>query len=108
MPRYTGLFVVYAFFYKYRDSFSITSPLGASLQYVGQRTLDVYMLHFFFIPCLFSIGHYFKMQPNYVLELLCGLFLSVCVVALSLLVSNFLRLSPILARVLFGVTERPK
>lgn len=48
------------------------------------------------------------MQPNYVLELLCGLFLSVCVVALSLLVSNFLRLSPILARVLFGVTERPK
>ena len=55
VPRYTGLFVVYAFFYKYRDSFSITSPLGASLQYVGQRTLDVYMLHFFFIPCLISV-----------------------------------------------------
>lgn len=105
LPRYSGLCIVYAFFYKYQTSFDCSTSLGRKLQYIGKRTLDIYVLHYFFIPRMYFIGDYFISEPNYLFELIAGLGLSICILVLCLITSNILRLSPIMARMLFGVNS---
>jgi hypothetical protein len=43
---------------------------------------------------------------NFVLELIVGLFISLLVIAVCLVVSNILRTNPILAKYLFGVKSK--
>lgn len=106
VPRYSGLLIVYAFFYRYQSSFSKNTLLGNSLQYIGTRTLDIYMLHYFLIPSLPSLGIFLRTEPNCLLELFLGLILSIGVVLICLIISNVFRLSPLLAKFLFGVAKR--
>ena len=45
-----SIMVIFAFFYKYQPSFSQDRKLGRVMQYVGKRTLDIYMIHYFLLP----------------------------------------------------------
>jgi fucose 4-O-acetylase-like acetyltransferase len=77
--------------------------VGRSLQYVGVRTLDVYLLHYFFLPHLPAVGAWFKANPhNFALEGTAALLVALLVVAFALLTSNILRVSPFLKKWLFG------
>lgn len=106
--RYCGLLIVFAFFRKYQASFTSTTKLGASLQYIGRRTLDIYLLHYFFIPTLPAIGNLFRETPNTVLELVCGVSISLIIVGVCLLTSNIIRISDLLGHYLFGAKIPPK
>lgn len=99
---YLGLIIVVAFFYKYENCVKSDSIIGKSLQYIGKRTLDVYLLHFFLLPSLPMVGFWFVAHPNLVLELTVGLILSLLVIGLCLLISNIIRISPLLGNALFG------
>jgi len=105
---YSGLLIVFAFFRKYQASFASSTRLGTSLQYIGRRTLDIYMLHYFFIPKLPFIGDFFRESPNMVLELCCVLALSLLLTGLCLLISNIIRISDLLGHYLFGAKIAPK
>lgn len=99
-----GTLLSFAFFRKYEDVFSHETRMGRWLQYVGQRTLDVYLLHFFFLPGnLEWLGRYVMGNGNPTVELFVSLVITIMVVALCLLTSNIIRLSPTLAHWLFGV-----
>ena len=52
-----------AFFRYYENWFTRERVVGRSLQYVGVRTLDVYLLHYFFLPHLPAVGAWFKATP---------------------------------------------
>lgn len=106
--NYSGLLIVFAFFRKYQASFTSSTRLGAALQYIGRRTLDIYLLHYFFIPKLHFIGNFFKESPNMLLELCCGLALSLLVAGLCLVISNIIRISDLLGHYLFGAKIAPK
>ncbi len=106
--NYSGLLIVFAFFRKYQDSFTSSTRLGAGLQYIGRRTLDIYLLHYFFIPKLPFIGDFFIETPNMLLELCCGLTLSLLLAGFCLLVSNIIRVSDLLGHYLFGAKIAPK
>lgn len=102
-----GLTVMFAFFRKYQTVFSKDTKLGGVLQYVGTRTLDIYMLHYFFLPRgLRLLGDFFHAYKNPILEFFCSLMLAVLVVAMCLLVSNIIRISPVLGHYLFGVKNK--
>lgn len=110
LVSFNGLLIVYNCFRVYQDSFASTKKVGKALQYIGKRTLDVYLIHYFFLPYLppqigeiLSAGS--KYCNNVVLELVIGGGLSLIVVGLCLIVSNILRTSPILAKYLFGAKE---
>ena len=78
--------------------------MGRVLQYVGRRTLDIYLLHYFLLPWgLGVVFPVFTESPMPVVELVCSFAVAVVVVSLCLLVSNIIRLSPFLAHWLFGV-----
>lgn len=100
--RYCGLVIVYSYFRCHQADFSQTNPLGKALQHIGRRTLDIYMLHYFLLPCLPEVGEYFLSRPNFALELAAGIALSLLVIGICLAASNVLRLSEPLGRYLFG------
>lgn len=102
-----GLTIVLLFFRHHEQWFTRDHVLGHWLQYVGRRTLDVYLLHYFFLPRhLELVGAFFKENPNPTLEFFCTLAIAVMVVTLCLVVSNVMRLSPWMSQYLFGV--KPK
>ena len=103
----SGSIVTFSFFYKYQDSFTKETKIGKVLQYIGKRTLDIYLLHYFFLPRnLKMVGEWFTENINPTLEFFVSLTLAAMVIALCLVVSNVIRISPFLANWLFGVKSK--
>ena len=101
-----GLLMVYNTFRIYKDTFASTTRIGRLFQYIGRRTLDIYVLHWFFLPVLPQVTHILSLSQNTLLELILGGGLSLIVISICLIVSAVLRTSPILAQYLFGVKSR--
>lgn len=100
----TGMTILFAFFRTNQACFTKEHVMGRALQYTGRRTLDIYLLHHFLIPRgLGAAFPIFTEHPMPVIEFVCTFCIAVVIVALCLLVSNIIRLSPILAHYLFGV-----
>ena len=108
-----GMTVIFALFrYLYtsprlsHDS-SIFHHPSSILKFVGTRTLDIYLLHYFFLP-EFLLPHANRLLaaiPAWLLPLPI-LFAALIVVALCLLTSYIIRLSPFLAHYLFGAKTK--
>lgn len=74
-----------------------------TLQRIGFRSLDVYLLHLFLIYVNLSpVGQFFATYHNPMLELFAGLAMSLLVIGLCLVISNIIRCSDFLAKYLFG------
>lgn len=102
-----GTLILFAFFRRHEVLFSNGTFAGRMLQYIGRRTLDIYLLHYFFLPRhLEAVGAFFRENPNPTIELFVSGTLSLMVIALCLAVSNVVRLSPVLAYCLFGVKAK--
>ncbi len=87
----------------YRETFSSATRIGRALQFIGQRTLDIYLLHYLFLPRLRMVGAWIgQNQPNFLLEVVLSIGLALGVVALCCLVSSVLRVSPFFRKYLFG------
>ena len=77
--------------------------MGRGLQYIGQRTLDIYLLHYFLLPKNLSmLGDFFMLYNNPIVELIVGLFFALLIVGFCLVISNVIRTSDVLAKALFG------
>ncbi len=99
---FAGIFFLICFFKKNENAFKKTTTVGKVLQYVGTRTLDIYLLHYFFIPQLPQIGGFIKGTDNIVVEFSAALVVSAVIIGFCLLVSNVLRTSNLLGHFLFG------
>jgi fucose 4-O-acetylase-like acetyltransferase len=75
-----------------------------TLQYIGTRTLDIYLLHYFVLP-RFLILHSEPLRAYdcKLLEFITALSIALVVVGICLIVSYVIRLSPFLGHYLFGV-----
>lgn len=101
-----GMVMVFTFFRKFASRFSKERIIGRCLQYVGTRTLDIYLLHFFFLPeSLLQENRNLLVYDNKLLEVGVVLGEALLVVGACLVTSYVLRLSPFLARYLFGVKD---
>ena len=100
---FLGLLIVYNSFRFYQHSFSYDRIFGKVLQYIGKRTLDIYLIHYFLLPQLPQIREMLSIGNNSVLEIAIGGSLSIIIVGVCLVISSILRTSPILAKYLFGI-----
>ena len=101
-----GMVMVFTFFRQFASWFAKERPLGRSLQYVGTRTLDIYLLHFFFLPeFLMTYRDVLLSRHQLWLEIIVVLVLALVVLGLCLITSYVLRLSPFLAKYLLGVQK---
>ena len=107
LPRttamYTLLLIIFMTFRYYKDYFTKENRIGRMLQYIGARTLDIYLLHFLFMPNLKCVGKFLDANPhNFVLDTTISLVFSLLVVGFCIVVSNIIRISPFLKKYLFG------
>ena len=106
VSEYCGLLVVYCYFQTYQIQFTSSTRLGNFLQFLGRRTLDIYLLHYFFLLPIPSLGVWMENNPNIVIELLIGIILSLLIVGCCLLISQVLRISDFLAYWLFNTKKQ--
>lgn len=107
LPRtlaiYCLVLIVVMFFRYYKSWFTKDTFVGKGLQYIGTRTLDIYLLHFLFLPNAKMIGKFFTdNRRNFVLDTTLSITVGLLVIGFCLIASNILRVSPIFRKYLFG------
>ena len=106
MIQYMGVITMVMIFRHYERFFSSESRIGRGLQHIGQRTLDIYLIHYFLIPSLPMLGVFFSKSGNMVLEATTAIALSLLVILFCLVISYIIRLSPFLSYWLLGVKRK--
>ena len=104
-----GMTMVFTFF-RHLYTSPLLSPYSSIfhhpssiLKFVGTRTLDIYLLHYFFLPrFLLPYTDQLQAYDSKLIEFLVAMSLALVVVGICLLVSYIIRLSPFLGHYLFG------
>ena len=102
-----GIITTFSFFRKNEYYFQNESYTGKALQYIGRRTLDIYLIHYFFIPRNLDNPIVISLiSNNPTIEFILSISLALAVILLCLITSNIIRTSPYLAHFLFGVKHK--
>ena len=104
--RYFALMTIIVMFYGARNTFEGNIGYGKTLKFIGRRTLDIYMIHYFLIPDMHCLTPWLTEGNMIVPQLVIGMIISIVIVALCLLVSSILRSSKYLGQWLFGVKQK--
>ena len=107
LPRTVAMFtlltIVVVFFRYYQSWFTNNKPIGHALQYIGVRTLDIYLLHYILLPKLPQVGTWLnENRPNFILEIATSFAMALVIIGFCLLVSQIIRISPLFRQYLFG------
>ena len=100
--RYCGVLMFYMFFFKNSIYFDRDTRIGKSLCFIGRRTLDIYLLHYFFLCDLSMLKPFFENNAHPIIEFAFCLAMSLLIVIATLMISHLLRTSDFLAHLLFG------
>lgn len=94
--RVLSLILVVQVFFTYRQHFDSDSPFSKAIRLIGRRTLDIYFIHYFFLPNLHFLQPSLTGSNQSTLQITIGLTLTMIIVGLSLLVGLVIRTSPLL------------
>lgn len=98
----SGTIICFTFFRTHERHFSQETWYGRGLQLIGRRTLDIYLIHYFVLPYDLVRPEVWLQYHNNTLFVPMALILSLWIIIISLLISSILRVSPLLAKYLFG------
>lgn len=104
--RYAGLFTIFVLFFSNQSYFASDDRTSRWLRFVGTRTLDIYMLHVFFLPNLTFLNSLLSENGMLLMQLTVGIIFAVLDIAVCLFISSIIRSSSTLSQWLFG--ERNK
>lgn len=102
-----GVTMIFALFRKHQSFFAANNPASSLLRLIGRRTLDIYLLHYFFIN--FDLPKHilsFVHGSSPLMEYAISLSLAVLTITACLAVSAALRTSSTLAHYLFGAPKK--
>ncbi len=107
LPRTLSMYllvtILVMFFRHYESWFTKDKPIGRGIQYIGTRTLDIYLLHYILLPTIPCVGVWLNAnRPNFVVDIVLSFTVALIVIAFCLLISNLLRISPFFRLHLFG------
>lgn len=98
-----GIVALFAFFRRYDHYFTKGTLIGRVLQTIGIYSFDIYILHLFFIRFDMSVFGFFLVRHNNpIIELFLGMLYALMIIGICLAISNFIRCSDTLAKLLFG------
>lgn len=101
MP-FCGLVAIVSLFHNNEPYFSANGRISRAMQFVGTRTLDIYMLHYFLLPNVEFLKPYIVNYNNVVLEFFVVGAIALCVIGGCLLISAVIRNSQLLGHFLFA------
>lgn len=104
MQATAAIILIMSLIWEQRNENSITQQF----KFWGGRSLDIYIFHYFFYsvslyPCL---TNYFQSNNNLVQELLVGVFFSIVIIYLSLMVAGIIHRSQLLNKLIFGKVKK--
>ena len=103
LAKFILLTIVFMYFRHYHQYFTKMTWIGRSLQYIGRRTLDIYLIHFLFMPNLPGIGSFFSSnRHNFIMDTTLSVLIGLVIIGFSIITSNILRVSPLFKKYLFG------
>ncbi len=103
MAKFILLTMVFMYFRHYHQYFTQMTWIGQSLQYIGRRTLDIYLIHFLFMPNLPGVGNFFSAyRHNFIMDITLSVIIGLVIIGFSIITSNILRVSPFFKKWLFG------
>ena len=105
---YIGVMAMFALFRSGADFFKRDAVMPNVFSFVGRRTLDIYLLHYFFLPDLSALAAWLTSQSNTLLNVVVVFIIAIVVTAVALLVSRVIRISDFLAKYLFGANPNNK
>ena len=104
--RVSGVVMAIAFFFKYEQSFSSANRIGNIFQFIGKRTLDIYLLHYFILPRnIQGLVNSLDINSMPFLYFFFVFLIAVLVISFCLGISCMLRTSPTLGHWLFGAKK---
>lgn len=106
LVRYFALASIVVLFFSNKTYFDGSSKLSKSLCFIGRRTLDIYMIHYFLLPDLGFMKHWIEGNSMLVIQLCFALSLTMVIVGLSITISSILRKSTTIECWLFGVKKK--
>ncbi len=98
----SGTIICFTYFRIHQEYFSRNTWYGRGLQLIGRRTLDIYLIHYFVLPYNIVQLDVWQQYHHNTLFVPLALILAFWVILISLLISSLLRVSPLLAKYLFG------
>lgn len=107
--KFAGVLSILIFFHSLKDFFDRNGIISKALTYIGVSTLEIYYLHYYFIPDLWFMKGFLPVESGYIptgnastlmITFLC--FFSILVIILSLLTSRLLKSSEFFREILFG------
>lgn len=105
LAKFILLTIVFMYFRHYHQYFTKMTWIGRSLQYIGRRTLDIYLIHFLFLPNLPFIGTFFATnRHNFIVDTTLSVLIGMVIIGFCIITSNILRVSPLFKKYLFGRT----
>lgn len=101
---FIGVFgtLLYYILFKYYIDFDSSGIVGRGMLLIGKNTLSIYLLHYFFLPSLPSIGIYLNSHPGVVVEVLLGLLFSIIIIVACFILKKIITTSHFIARLLLG------
>lgn len=103
----SGTVICFTYFRVHEKHFSNDTWYGRGLQLIGRRTLDIYLIHYFVLPYdLVNTDIWLQQAHSNTIFVPMALILALWVVAFSLVISSLIRVSPLLAKYLFGVKQQ--
>lgn len=85
---------------------SISKTIPSWINGVGKHSLEIYVLHFFFIPSIFPVGSFLLSQhsynENFIIVLLICAIISIPIIAICLILSKIIGMSKYLGLICFG------
>lgn len=103
LVKYLGLFSIIVIFYRCPGLSVDASMTGRLLRFIGKRTLDIYFIHYFFLPNVDGVAEWLTSGNRIIFQLLYSALITIAVTAITLGVSRVLRISTFLSTWLFGV-----
>lgn len=100
--RISGVITLFMVFSHYESYFATDGRISSSIKFIGRRTLDIYLIHFFFLPDLSSHASWILPENQVLAQLCIGGGIAVVIIGLCLLCSQLLRTSDLLAHYLLG------
>ena len=100
----SGVIIIFSLFRRLQPFFAKKTITSKCMLIIGQRTLDIYLIHFFLLPVFLKdlVSDSLTSNPIPIIEMTISILISFIVIGGSLLISYILRLSPFLAHWLFG------
>ena len=99
--RYLGTFAIVSFFFCHEEGFRSPTKFNSLIALIGQNSLAIYLIHYFFLPRFRPIPEWFA-GLNMVTVHIMSLFYTVTITALCLVFIKFLSNSKFISKYMLG------